>query len=74
MVEKEMAKLVRTLETRGIDYDIGEGSVSFEHDGFRCLVFPSVDQNGKLCVSFETIEWCDTAEQALMLCGVVGDG
>jgi len=71
--DMEMEKLKELLDKNGIDWEQSGtmSMVSFDGPNGTCFAFPSQTYDGKMCVRFETKAWCDTAEEALKLCGVL---
>lgn len=45
---------------------------TFMNDSGDCHVFPSLDRPGKLYVSYCAMAYCDTVEDVLEVCGLLG--
>ena len=71
--DMEMERLKELLDKNGIDWEqSGTMSlVTFDGPNGQCIAFPSQTYDGKMCLSYTTKAWCDTAEEALRLCGVL---
>lgn len=73
--DREMERLKTLLDMAGIDWEQrGEGTPIVQFRNGDCWVFPSQSFDGKLCVRYSRKEWVDTAEEALAVCGVIGNG
>ena len=70
-IEREFRRVKEILEENGIAYEEHNPFVSFSNEHGECWVFPSQTFDGKLCVRYTTKTWCDTAESALLQCGVI---
>ena len=71
MVEFELVKAM--LDERGIPYEEHNPFISFNNGDGECWVFPSQTYDEKLAVHFSRKTRCDTAEQALRACGIMGE-
>jgi hypothetical protein len=73
-MQGQMENLTKTLESIGIEFEQHEGGmVTFRDHGRDCTVFPSQTYDGKLFVRFTAETRVDTAIDALVACGVLGD-
>lgn len=71
MAEFERVKAM--LDERGIPYEGPNPFISFDNGDVECWVFPSQTYDEKLAVHFSRETRCDTAEQALRVCGIMGE-
>ena len=53
-------------------HDMG-AFTTFMNDSGECHVFPSLDRPGKFYVSYCAVAYCDTVEDTLRICGLLGD-
>ena len=68
---EEFENLIATLKERGIRYAmVTPTCVSFDNDTGDCLVFPSQAQRGKLTAFYQGKKYCETADEALAVCGL----
>ena len=68
----EMERVKELLDKIGIEWEQHTPFVSFSNGDGECWVFPSQTYDGKLCVRYAGKGWCETAEETLALCGIVG--
>lgn len=71
--DSEMEHIKKLLSGIGVAWEQrGEGTpiVKFNNGIGECWVFPSQTYDGKLCVRFTRKELVETAEDAIMACGV----
>jgi len=70
--QKEMQRIKNALDRRGIVYyEREDGMIRFPNTSGDCYIVPSQTYDGLLYVRYATTARCETATQALALCGVV---
>lgn len=73
-MQEEMDRLTAALDEMGVAYESHEGGmVTFQANGGECNVFPSQTYDGKLFVRYTGKARVDTAMDALLKCGLLGD-
>lgn len=71
--DAEMERVKELLDKQNIDWEQrGDGTpiVQFDNGSGDCWVFPSQTYDGKLCVRYSRKVLVETADEALMACGV----
>lgn len=69
--QHEIEQIKKYLTDHGITYTENEGGmIRFPNTAGDCYVVPSQTYDGLLYVRYSAAGRCDTAEQALHLCGV----
>lgn len=70
----EVVALRRALDRMGVEHEDSDEITYFEnHDG-SCTVFPSVQHQGRLFVTYTASDYCGTPAEALALCGLGKEG
>lgn len=69
---QELERMKSLLDELGIEYEVSfPAYLSFSNANGECLAFPSQTYDDKLVIFYQVKEWCDTAEDALIACGVM---
>ena len=69
----ELERVCKLLEGMGIEYEVHNPFVSFKNGFGDCFIFPSQTYDGKLRITYAAPAWCDTADEALTICGILED-
>jgi len=66
----EVVALRRMLDRLGVSHEDSNEITYFVNADGECAVFPSVQHEGRLFVTYTASGYCDTPAQALHLCGI----
>lgn len=70
----EMDRVAELLDKLGVEYERkAPAFILFENSVGQCMAFPSQTYDDKMVVVFESKVRCDTAEELLATCGVMGN-
>ncbi len=69
----EVLKLRRRLDRMDVEHEDSNEITYFENRDGGCTVFPSVQHEGSLFVTYTASEYCGTVDEALGLCGLGRD-
>lgn len=68
----EVWALREALDRMGERHSDMGAFTTFENDSGECHVFPSFNRPGRLYVSYCATAYCDTVEDVLEVCGLLG--
>lgn len=71
-MHEEVMALREALDRMGERHSDMGAFTAFENDAGECHVFPSLNRPGKFYVSYCAMEYCDTVEGVLEVCGLLG--
>lgn len=71
---QEFNRMCALLKEMGVEYEVTfPAYLSFSNENGECRAFPSQTYDDKLVVFYQVKAWCDTAEDALIACGLMGE-
>lgn len=69
---RQFERVKELLDKMDVEYEVTMPAfVSFDNQQGACMAFPSQTYDDKLVVVYQKKEWCDTAEDALIACGLM---
>jgi len=69
----EVLELRRRLDRKKVEHEDHNEITYFENGDGDCTIFPSIQHDGRLFVTYTASDYCDTVDEALRLCGLGKD-